>query len=333
MPLRTSPAPVRRIAVLGFPDAQVLDIVGPLAIFGDVGRWTRERTAPRGVQYEIELLAPRAGRFRTSCGLELVATRAARDVAGGLDTLLVAGGQGVRAAAEDRALLAWLRRIAPKVRRLGSVCTGTFVLAAAGLLDGRRVATHWSAAAGLQAAYPALRVDPDPIWVKDGNVWTSAGVTAGMDLALALVEEDCGRDVALAVARQLVLFLRRPGGQSQFSAQLATQTADREPIRELQAWIVDHVGEDLSVPALASRVAMSPRNFARVFGHEVGTTPARYVERVRVEAARRRLEESDDNVDRIADRCGFGSAEGMRKAFLRTLRVAPSAYRSRFRAA
>ena len=333
MSQRRSPVPVRRVAVLGFPDAQILDIVGPLAIFGDVARWTREHGAASGVQYEIELLAPRAGRFRTTCGLELVATRAATAVRGGIDTLLVAGGQGVRAAAANPSLLAWLRRIAPKVRRLGSVCTGTFVLAAAGLLDGRRVSTHWGAAARLQETFPRLRVDPDPIFVKDGNVYTSAGVTAGMDLALALVEEDCGREVALAVARQLVLFLRRPGGQSQFSAQLATQAADREPLRELQSWIVENVGEDLSVPALASQVAMSPRNFARVFTREVGATPARYVERVRVEAARRRLEESDDNVDQIADRCGFGSAEGMRKAFLRTLRVAPSTYRSRFRAA
>jgi transcriptional regulator GlxA family with amidase domain len=333
MPLRSHPVPVRRVAVLGFPDAQMLDVVGPLTIFGDLARWMRERGGNAPVHYEIELIAPRAGRFRTSCGLELVATRAARDVRGGLDTLLVAGGQGTRAAASDRALLAWLRRIAPKVRRLGSVCTGTFVLAAAGLVDGRRVTTHWASAARLQELFPRLRVDPDPIWVKDGNVYTSAGVTAGMDLSLALVEEDCGRDVALAVARQLVLFLRRPGGQSQFSAQLATQAADREPLRELQTWIVENVGEDLSVPAMASQVGMSPRNFARVFTREVGATPARYVERVRVEAARRRLEESNDNVDQIADRCGFGSAEGMRKAFLRTLRVAPSAYRSRFRAA
>jgi transcriptional regulator GlxA family with amidase domain len=187
MPLRSSPLSVRRIAVLGFPDAQVLDIVGPLAIFGDVARWMRDRNEATAVRYEIELVAPRAGRFRTSCGLELVATRAARDLRGGIDTLLVAGGQGTRAAAEDRALLAWLRRVAPRVRRLGSVCTGTFILAAAGLLDRRRVTTHWASAARLQETFPRLRVDPDPIWVKDGNVYTSAGVTAGMDLSLALV--------------------------------------------------------------------------------------------------------------------------------------------------
>jgi transcriptional regulator GlxA family with amidase domain len=325
-------APVRRVAVLGFPDAQILDITGPLAVFGDVARWARDRGRPLPVRYETLLLAPRAGAFRTTCGLQLVADGAYGRVRG-IDTLLVAGGQGVAAIARDRRVLAWLRRLAPRVRRIGSVCTGTFVLAAAGLLEGRRATTHWDSAARLQRLFPSIRVEADPIFVRDGNVYTSAGVTAGMDLALALVEEDCGRDVAMAAARALVLFLRRPGGQSQFSSQLAAQAADREPLRELQAWIADHVDADCSVPALASRVAMSPRNFARVFAREVGVTPGRYVERARVEAARRRLEESDDGVEGLAAACGFGSGEGMRKAFLRTLRVPPSAYRSRFRAA
>ena len=321
------------MAMVGFPDAQALDIVGPLTIFGDLGRWLAQRGRTAPFAYEIVLLAPKAGPFRTSSGLQLVADRAFGDVRDGIDTLLVAGGRGVHPAAADPALLAWLRRMAPRVRRLGSICTGTFALAAAGLLHGRRVTTHWNGAERLARAYPSLRVDPDPIFVQDGNIYTSAGVTAGMDLALALVEEDLGREIALAAARQLVLFLRRPGGQSQFSAQLAVQAADREPLRDLQAWIGDHPGADLSVPVLAKRVAMSPRNFARVFTREVGVTPARFVETIRVEAARRRLEESDDGVHAIAGHCGFGSAEGMRKAFLRTLRVPPSAYRSRFRAA
>jgi transcriptional regulator GlxA family with amidase domain len=221
--------------------------------------------------------------------------------------------------------------MAPRVRRLGSVCSGAFLLAEAGLLDGRRATTHWGWCKVLAERHPAVRVDPDPIFVRDGNVYTSAGVTAGMDLALALVEEDHGRALALQVARQLVLFLRRPGGQSQFSAQLAVQSADREPLRDLQAWIAEHPGLDLSVPSLARRVAMSPRNFARVFARELGTTPARFVERVRVEAARRRLEESAHGVDMVAAECGFGTAESMRRAFLRTLHVPPSAYRSRFR--
>ncbi len=252
---------------------------------------------------------------------------------GGIDTLLVAGGIGTRRAVADAALLAWLRRIAPRVRRLGSVCSGTFVLAEAGLLDGRRATSHWSVCTALAARYPAIRVEPDRIFVRDGALYSSAGITAGMDLALALVEEDLGRDVALRTARQLVMFLKRPGGQSQFSAQLALQAADREPLRELQTWVADHPGADCSVGALARRVAMSPRNFARVFIREVGVTPARFVERTRVEAARRRLEDSTDGVEAVAAACGFGCAESMRRAFLRNLGVAPSAYRGRFRPA
>src|SRR5262249_52522221 len=195
--------------------------------------------------------------------------------------------------------------------------TGTFILAATGLLDGRRATTHWAWCASLASMFPAVHVDPDPIFVRDGNLYSSAGVTAGMDLALSLVEEDLGRTAALETARQLVLFLRRPGGQSQFSAQLSAQAAERQPLRELVAWIVDHPDADLSVEALARRAAMSPRHFARVFTREVGTTPARYVETVRVEAARRRLEEATNGVDAIADACGFGTAETMRRALLR----------------
>ena len=325
-------APPRRIAIVAHPDAQLLDVAGPLEVFAGASRFLRERGARSGDAYAIELLAPRAGALVTSSGLTLVADRAFSTVRGGVDTLLVAGGD-VRAAMRDAALLAWLRRMAARVRRLGSVCTGSFVLAAAGLLDGRRATTHWAYTELLARAYPRVAVDPDPIFVRDGHVYTSAGVTAGMDLALALVEEDLGREVALQVARRLVLFLRRPGGQSQFSAQLATQAADREPLRELQSWILDHLTDDLSVAALAHRVAMSPRNFARVFAAEVGVTPARFVERARVEAARRRLEESERGVEEVAAQCGFGSAESMRCAFVRTLRVPPSAYRNRFRSA
>jgi len=328
-----TPPPTRHVVLVGYPDVQLLDVAGPLEVFAGAARLLDERGDRAGPAYTTELVAPRSGRFATSSGLGLVADRTFGSVRGGVDTLLVAGGPGTAAAMTDRALLAWLRRMAPRVRRLGSVCTGTFVLAEAGLLDDRRVTTHWNWCAALAERYPRLTVDPDPIFVRDGNVYTSAGVTAGMDLALALVEEDHGREVALTIARQLVLFLRRPGGQSQFSAQLATQAADRQPLRELQAWIVEHPDADLSVPALARRVAMSPRNFARVFAHEVGMTPARFVETVRVEAARRRLEESSHGVDAVAAACGFGTAEAMRRTFLRRLRVPPSAYRSRFRAA
>jgi transcriptional regulator GlxA family with amidase domain len=217
------------------------------------------------------------------------------------------------------------------VRRLAAVCTGTFLLAEAGLLDGRRATTHWRACEQLARRYPTITVERDPIFVRDGNVHTSAGVTAGMDLALALVEADHGRALALRVARELVMFLQRPGGQSQFSTQLAVQTADREPLRELQARIADHLADDLSVPALAAQVAMSERNFARMFTREVGLTPARFVERARVEGARRRLEESADSTDMVAAQSGFASAEVMRRSFVRLLGVPPSAYRGRFR--
>jgi transcriptional regulator GlxA family with amidase domain len=211
------------------------------------------------------------------------------------------------------------------------VCTGAFLLAEAGLLDGRRATTHWASCRELARRYPRVQVDPDPIFVRDGNVHTSAGVTAGMDLALALVEEDHGREVALGVARWLVLFLKRPGGQSQFSAQLSAQLAAREPIQELQAWVIENVDADLSVEALARRAGMSPRNFARVFTRETGVTPACFVETARVEAARRRLEqEGARGVEAIAAACGFGSAETMRRAFLRRVRVSPSDYRERF---
>jgi transcriptional regulator GlxA family with amidase domain len=332
MSRRTEPA-VRTISVLAYPGVQILDVTGPLEVFARAGQVAVERGRNMQSPYRVEVLAPEAGPLRSQSGVGLVAERAIEAVSGGIDTLLVAGGFGTRDAMANPDVLAWIRRQAPRVRRLCSVCTGTFILAATGLLDGRRATTHWAWCKELAEMFPKVDVAPDPIFVRDGNVYSSAGVTAGMDLALALVEEDLGRDVALETARGLVLFLRRPGGQSQFSAQLAVQASDRQPVRELLTWIVENPGADLSVEALARRVAMSPRNFARVFTREVGTTPARYVETVRVEAARRRLEESAHGVDAIAGACGFGTAETMRRAFLRTLRVPPSAYRGRFRSA
>jgi transcriptional regulator GlxA family with amidase domain len=316
--------------MVAFPDAQVLDITGPLEVFGRAARLVAERGS-RPLHYEVEVLAARPGPLRTSSGIVLHATRALREVSGGIDTLLVAGGIGAQKAERDAELRAWLRRMAPRVRRLGSVCTGALVLAAAGLLDGRRATTHWSACSDLAERFPCVRVDRDPIFVRDGPIFTSAGVTAGMDLALALVEEDLGREIALETARQLVLFLKRPGGQSQFSAALSAQAAEREPVQRLQGWILEHPEADLSVASLARRVALSPRHFARVFREQVRATPARFVTQVRLEAARRRLEDSREGLAQIAAACGFGSAEVMRRVFLRSLRVSPAAYRSRFR--
>jgi transcriptional regulator GlxA family with amidase domain len=321
--------PPREMVLVGFPGAQVLDVTGPLEVFASASLLARaEDGAPPS--YRVRLAARARRPLATSSGLRLLPDATLGEVRGRLDTLIVVGGAGTPDAMQDPLLLAWLRAASRRTRRLASVCSGAFVLAAAGLLDGRRAATHWAWCDALARLYPSVTVDPDPIFVRDGDVWTSAGVTAGMDLALALVEEDLGAAVATRVARQLVLFLRRPGSQSQFSAQLAAQAADRQPLRELQGWIADHLTADLAVPALARRVAMSPRNFARVFARELGITPARFVERVRVEAARRRLEESADGVEAVAAGCGFGSVLGMRRAFRRTLRVAPAAYRARF---
>jgi transcriptional regulator GlxA family with amidase domain len=270
---------------------------------------------------------------RTSSGVTVVPDGDLASARGAIDVLLVAGGEGTPSAMVDSKLTAWLRRTSARSRTVASVCSGAFVLAEAGLLDGRRATTHWSVCEQLAARYPTVDVDADPIYVRDGDVWTSAGVTAGMDLALALVEEEQGRDVALAIARRLVLFLRRPGNQSQFSAQLSLQTADRDALREIQRLIAEHPDADLSVDALAARAAMSPRHFARCFRDETGSTPARFVEAARVEAARRRLEESGDSIESIARACGFGTAETMRRTFVRALHVAPTEYRRRFAAA
>jgi transcriptional regulator GlxA family with amidase domain len=317
------------VVIFVFPEAQILDFTGPWEVFNAASRLLEmEKASERG--YAAELVGPRGGRIRTSGGIEIVAESGLSALRGSIDTLVVAGGVGARRAAADERIVAALGRAAGRARRVASVCTGAYLLAEAGLLDGRRATTHWAACDDLARRYPRIEVAEDPIFVKDGNVYSSAGVTAGMDLALALVEEDLGRDIALSVARWLVMFLKRPGGQSQFSAQLASQSAERKPIRDVQTWIVDHLDENLPVEGLAARAGMSPRNFARQFAREVGTTPARYVEVARVELARRRLEESGRGVEEIAAVCGFGSAETMRRAFLRNVRVAPADYRSRF---
>jgi transcriptional regulator GlxA family with amidase domain len=246
-----------------------------------------------------------------------------------LDTLMIAGGPGVDAASADPALIKWISGRARTARRVASVCTGAFLLAASGVLDGRRAATHWSCCAELARRYPAVRVESDPIFVRDGAVWTSAGVTAGIDLALALVEEDLGRAVALAVARYLVVFLKRPGGQAQFSTALSLQAAE-DRFGALHAWIANHLADDISLPVLASQAGMSERSFSRRYVEATGLTPVHAVERLRVEAARRLLSESRLPVKRISQRCGFGSEETMRRSFLRLLATTPQDYRARF---
>lgn len=314
--------------MVAFPNVQLLDVVGPLEV---LAAGTRVETANgRGPGYAVEIVGPEPGVVRASSGLTIGVDRSFEDRPDSIDTLIVAGGDGSGEAAKDERVLDYVRAVAASARRVCSVCTGTAVLAAAGLLDGRRVTTHWAFAESLAARYPLLDVDPDSIYVRDGKYWTSAGVTAGMDLALALIEDDVDRELALEVSRWMVFFLKRPGGQSQFSAQLAGQLADRDPVRDLQTWVVDHPEADHSIEALAARVAMSPRHFARVFREEVGQSPGRYVECVRVEAARRGLEESRRSIDEIATGVGFGTGETMRRAFLRQIGVGPSAYRERF---
>jgi transcriptional regulator GlxA family with amidase domain len=316
----------RKVVIVAFPGVQTLDVAGPAEVFSLAGRIA-------GAHYEIVIAATRSGVLQTSSGLSLAPNRTLRGVRGGIDTLLVAGGAGVVSAERDEPLIRWLRAAAGRSRRVASVCTGAFLLARAGLLDGRRATTHWAACHELERRYPATAVQRDAIFVRDGQVWSSAGVSAGMDLALALVEEDLGRKVALEVARWLVLFVKRPGGQSQFSAQLAAQTAERDPVRELQTWIGEHLGQELTVEALARRACMSSRNFARVFQREVGMTPAVYVQAVRIERAQRELETTAATIDQIARRCGFGTPETMRRAFQRRLGVGPGDYRARFRPA
>ncbi|WP_416977282.1 GlxA family transcriptional regulator [Streptomyces sp. T028] len=313
----------RTVLFVLFDDVQSLDVTGPLEVFTGA-----ERHTPGS--YRIRTASLDGAPVRTSSGLTLVPDEALTR-ARVPHTLVVPGGRGTRR--DDPQLTDWLRIHAPRAERLVSVCTGAIPLAAAGLLDGRRVTTHWAYSDTLARHHPAVRVDPDPIYVRDGSVYTSAGVTSGIDLALALVEEDLGRDAALTVARHLVVFLRRPGNQAQFSAQLAAQTARREPLREVQHWITEHPGADLSVEALAARARLSPRHFARAFRADTGTTPGRYVDRVRLEHARRLLEDTADGVEEISRASGYGTPEGMRRAFVRALGTAPAEYRRRFRPA
>jgi transcriptional regulator GlxA family with amidase domain len=322
----------RRIVFVGAPGTEMLDLVGPLQVFARASEiFGRQNPGTRPL-YSIEVISASPHRsLLTNCGVRLTAHKTYRELRGRVDTLLVAGGSAIENDEVDPQVVRWLRKLCARVRRVGSVCTGAMLLARAGLLDGRRATTHWNWCEILIRRAPRTEVDPDPIFVRDENVYTSAGVTAGMDLALALVEEDHGSKLALQVSRNLVLYLRRPGGQSQFSAALSLQMTDRKPLRELEAWVLDNLNKALTVPVLAQHVAMSPRNFARVFIKEMKTTPAKFVERLRVETARRRLEESQNSMETIASECGFGNVNSMRSVFQRALKIPPGQYRRHFR--
>ncbi|MET9803603.1 GlxA family transcriptional regulator [Streptomyces sp. NPDC006368] len=314
----------RSVLVVLFDDVQSLDVTGPVEVFAGAAHVSGDPGA-----YPIRTASLDGSPVRTQSGLRLAADSSLAD-ADRPHTLLVPGGEGT--ANPDPRLIEWLRTHAPRADRLVSVCTGALLLAEAGLLDGHRATTHWAFCDHLARNHPAVDVEPNPIFVRDGKLSTSAGVTAGIDLALALVEEDLGRDAALTIARHLVVFLRRPGNQAQFSVQLAAQTARREPLRELQQFITEQPAADLSVEALAARARLSPRHFARAFRTETGTTPGRYVERVRLEHARRLLEETRGGVREVARAAGYGTPEAMRRAFVKALGTPPAEYRRRFQA-
>ncbi|MCE9649749.1 MAG: DJ-1/PfpI family protein [Parvibaculum sp.] len=329
---RTNPRPFpRRVLMLGYDEAQILDITGPLQILSSA-------LTPEGKPaYAIELVAPKAGPVAASAGLTLQARRGIGQIPytelSDIDTFLVSGGFGSRTLRHDEAVLAFIREAATRARRTASICTGALLLAAAGLLDGKRATTHWAFAATLRRDFPKIEVDEDAIYVREGNLWTSAGVTAGMDLALALVEEDLGRDTALAIARHHVMYLMRPGGQSQFSAQLAAQAIEDQRIAQICAYIVQNPRAELTVPKLAAQAHMSERNFARRFAEAAAMTPALFVERARLDEARRRLTDGALPLETVAYDAGFGVAERMRRAFIRHLGVTPHRYRERFQTA
>lgn len=328
----------RLVVVLAFEDVQLLDVAGPVQTFASANEMVcGTRGAPtRGAPYRIVVVSRRGGPIRSSSGLPLATQPIAKAIGDRrIDTLIIPGGAGVHDAAKDAKTLNWVHHQVSTVRRIASVCTGAFLLAATGILAGHRVTTHWRFCTRLQQEFPDIQVDPDPIYLHDGPLWTSAGVTTGIDLSLALVQEDLGRQVAMQVARHLVVFLNRPGGQSQFSAPLEAQAAAASGnapnhFAPLHGWIAERLAGDLRVERLAEQAGMAPRTFARVYAAKMGVTPARMVEKIRVEAARRILEETDTPIKRIAAECGFGNEERLRCAFARQVGTTPAEYRARF---
>jgi len=320
------PGGVIRIAILAIPGVQMLDVVGPMDVFSEANAHIGD--APK---YEVDIVgidmndvkAVNGMRFSPDCSIENTSRI--------YQTILVAGSPTIRLYESNENLIKWLLGRASHAQRVCSVCSGAFLLAHAGLLNGRRATTHWNSASRLAKGFPKVKVDPDPIYIKDGPIYTTAGVTASLDLALALVEEDHGRAVSLRIAKELILYIKRPGGQSQFSMHLAAQIAENGPTRDIQQWIVENVEKDLRVETLAIKLGMSPRNFARLFKKESRDTPADYVEKARVEAARRLLEGSDHPLKVVAAKVGFSDQSGLRRAFMRQLNVLPATYRSNFR--
>jgi len=312
------------IAIMATPGVQLLDVSGPLDVFA-------EANVQAGTDiYQLRVVGSALGTIRSSSGVRLMPDMViGQKLTEKIDTLLVAGAPNMAETPPDRRVVDWVREVARGVRRYGSVCSGAFLLANAGLLNGRRVTTHWAVADQLAEAFPYVTVDPDAIHVRDGRLRTAAGVTAGLDLSLALVEEDLGREVAMKVAAQLVIFFKRPGGQMQFSRKGEAVPVGRSALQEAQRWIAAHPGEDLSVANLASRTGLSSRHFARLFRQEVGVAPAAWVQEARVAAARRLLESGQTVPKQVASQCGFANADTLRRAFVRVVGVTPAEYRKR----
>jgi transcriptional regulator GlxA family with amidase domain len=314
---------------VAFAPAQLLDVTGPLEVFAVANGLAAN--AGRTLPYAIDVVAPEGGELATTSGVPIIVKALSTSRAPVPDTLLISGGPGARAAVGEHALIRKLTGLCERSPRVGSICTGAYALAATGLLDGRRATTHWAHFEDFAKRFPRVQIDRDALFVADGKYHTSAGISAGIDAALALVEADLGRAAALEVAQALVVYLKRPGGQSQFSVQLAKEAGDDDRLAALLRWMAAHLQQDLSVETLAARMAMSPRTFARHFVGAMRIPPAQYVQAMRVEAARRFLTDGDQPVERIAHRCGFHSAEAMRTAFHRNLNVSPAEFRQRFR--
>ena len=324
MPTRT-----HHVVFVTFDGLQTLDLTGPHDVFANANAVLAD-ARPAATRYRLTVASLRGGAITSESGLRIL-THPIDTLPARVQTLAIPGGTGTRDASNDPAMVDAVRNLDRRADRTITICSGAFIAAAAGLLDGRRATTHWARSGSLARRFPEVDVDDDPIYIRDGRMWSSAGVTAGIDLALAVVEQDHGVEIAQTVARWLVMFLRRPGGQSQFATPVWTERAELEPVRHAQDLIDAVPGDDHRLAVLAERVGMSERHFTRRFTEEVGTTPARYIASVRLEAARRALETTTDTVDAIASRTGFGSAETMRRTFARRLSTSPDQYRRRFR--
>lgn len=323
-------SPTRTVGIIAFPGVEIIDIVGPMEVF----TFANTRLLTDGIisdpVYEVKVLSKGDGPVTTLSGLQILPSDRYAGFCRELDTLIIPGGIDPESLADDTELMSWIRECSENVRRITSVCNGAFVLAEAGLLDGRRATTHWNYSDRFRKRYPRVKLEHDRIFIQDGPVWSSGGITSGIDLALAMVEDDWGHKLALAIARFMVVFLKRQGGQSQYSEYLKTDAASRHDIRELQAWIIENVQKELCVGMLAEQASMSARNFARVFRAETGVTPAKYIEIVRVDLARHYLESTRFNINTVAQKTGFNDPETLRKTFVRHIGITPMDYRARF---